>query len=66
MLTAGSQRAVILTHCRRELMQEVWNILIDDEFIAAYQHGFVAQCHDGQSRRFYPRLFTYSADYPEK
>jgi hypothetical protein len=47
-------------------MQEVWNILIDDEFIAAYQHGFVAQCHDGQSRRFYPRLFTYSADYPEK
>ncbi|KIM76449.1 hypothetical protein PILCRDRAFT_12697 [Piloderma croceum F 1598] len=41
-------------------MQEVWNTLID--FIAAYNHGFV----DGQRRHFYPRLFTYSADYPEK
>jgi hypothetical protein len=30
------------------------------------QHGIVIMCHDGIERRFYPRIFTYSADYPEK
>jgi hypothetical protein len=24
------------------------------------------RCHDGVERRIYPRIFTYSADYPEK
>jgi len=66
VINKDSQRGAILTHCRRELMQEVWNTLLDGDFMAAYKHGFVIQCHDGQSRRFYPRLFTYSADYPEK
>ena len=31
-----------------------------------YVHGIVIKCCDGVLRRFYPRLFTYSADYPEK
>jgi hypothetical protein len=35
-------------------MQEVWQQLLDDDFLEAYQHGI------------YPRIFTYSADYPEK
>lgn len=39
---------------------------MDDEFINSYEHGTVISCHDGKSRRFYPRIFTYSADYPEK
>jgi hypothetical protein len=26
----------------------------------------VIQCADGIERRIYPRIFTYSADYPEK
>jgi hypothetical protein len=26
----------------------------------------VIKCCDGEWRRFYPRIFTYSADYPEK
>ncbi|KAL6298277.1 hypothetical protein BKA93DRAFT_710038, partial [Sparassis latifolia] len=29
-------------------------------------HGIVITCCDGVQRRFYPRIFTYSADYPEK
>ncbi|KAI0311994.1 hypothetical protein OF83DRAFT_1219078 [Amylostereum chailletii] len=41
-------------------------ILLDEEFMAAYEHGIVILCPDGIHRRFYPRLFTYSADYPEK
>ncbi|KAG2737333.1 hypothetical protein P692DRAFT_20762048, partial [Suillus brevipes Sb2] len=54
------------THCRRELFQGCWNILLDDEFIRAYRHGIVLRCPDGILRRVFPRIFTYSADYPEK
>lgn len=55
-----------LTHCHRELTHEQWKILLDDEFLHAYEHGIVLDCGDGLVRRFYPRIFTYSADYPEK
>ena len=47
-------------------MHAQWKLLLDDEFMEAYQHGVKITCHDGLDRRFYPRLFTYSADYPEK
>ena len=47
-------------------MQEMWNLLLDDEFVTAYKHGFIMLCFDGHLRRFYLRIFTYSADYPEK
>lgn len=56
----------IITHCRRELFHGSWVLIMDDEFIEAYQHGIVVKCGDGIERRFYPRIFTYSADYPEK
>ncbi|KAH7923645.1 hypothetical protein BV22DRAFT_1015047 [Leucogyrophana mollusca] len=55
-----------LTHCHRELFHEQWKVLLDDEFLEAYQHGIVVTCCDGIQRRFYPRIFTYAADYPEK
>ena len=55
-----------MAHCHRELMHEQWRVILDDEFIHAYEHGLVISCCDGQIRRFYPRIFTYSADYPEK
>jgi hypothetical protein len=54
------------THCHREFFHEQWKILLDDEFLQAYEHGIVVCCCDGIKRRFYPRIFTYSADYPEK
>jgi len=47
-------------------MHEIWRLLLDDEFLHAYQHGIVILCMDGVKRRVYPRIFTYSADYPEK
>jgi hypothetical protein len=40
--------------------------MLDDEFLKAYQHGIILECADGIVRRIYPRIFTYSADYPEK
>ncbi|EJD00044.1 uncharacterized protein FOMMEDRAFT_112387 [Fomitiporia mediterranea MF3/22] len=53
-------------HCRREIMQAVWLTLLDDEFINAWKTGIVVLCGDGVLRRLFPRILTYSADYPEK
>ncbi|RDB25667.1 hypothetical protein Hypma_006970 [Hypsizygus marmoreus] len=47
-------------------VHEQWRILLDDEFLHAYEHGLVVQCGDGITRCFYPRIFSYSADYEEK
>ena len=58
--------APLLTHCHRELFHAQWDVLLDDEFLHVYTHGIVIKCHDGIDRRFYPRIFSYSADYPEK
>ena len=56
----------LMTHCRRELLHAQWDILLDDEFLEAYEHGIVIECCDEITRRFYPRILTYSADYKEK
>jgi hypothetical protein len=61
-----SHRPILKTHCRRELIHEVWRLLLDSEFIHAYRHGIVLTCADGIQRRVFPRIFTYSGDYPEK
>jgi hypothetical protein len=55
-----------MTHSRREVLHAQWDILLDDEFMEAYIHGIVIQCCDRIMRRFYLRIFTYSADYQEK
>jgi hypothetical protein len=61
-----SQVSLLLTHCHRELMHQVWALLLDDEFVKAYRHGIIIKCFNGIWRRIYPRIFTYSTDYPEK
>ena len=58
--------AAMLTHLRRELVQAIWILLLDDEFMHAYIHGFLFQLADGIQRVLFPRFMTYSADYPEK
>ena len=57
---------VLHTHCQRELFHKQWKILLNEEFVMAYQHGIVILCCDGIKWRFYPCIFMYSADYPEK
>jgi hypothetical protein len=47
-------------------MHAVWSLLLDNDFVHAYQYGIVIKCWDGVEQRIYPRFFTYSADYPEK
>ncbi|KAF8834363.1 hypothetical protein BDN67DRAFT_985377 [Paxillus ammoniavirescens] len=48
-----------------EFVHAQWQELLDDGFLQAYEHGIVLKCGDGIERRLYPRIFTYSADYPE-
>jgi hypothetical protein len=55
-----------MTHCHHELVQAQWKVLLDNKFLEAYKHGIVILYCDGIARRFYLRVFTYSADYPEK
>ncbi|KAI0816876.1 hypothetical protein BC628DRAFT_1334130, partial [Trametes gibbosa] len=56
----------VLTFCKRELMRQIWLWLMDTEFMDAYEHGMLVTCGDGVVRRLFPRIFSYSADYPEK
>ncbi|EJC99825.1 uncharacterized protein FOMMEDRAFT_93558, partial [Fomitiporia mediterranea MF3/22] len=53
-------------HCRREIMQAVWLVLLDNEFINAWKAGILVLCGDGILCRLFPRILTYSADYPER
>ena len=61
-----SVTSAVLTHCKRELMHAIWAQLLDDEFVDAYANGMLIECADRTIRRVFPRIFTYSADYPEK
>jgi hypothetical protein len=56
----------MLTHIRREIAQAVWKVILDDEFMDAYVHGYLEQLYDEITRLGFPRFLTYSADYPEK
>ena len=56
----------VLKFCKRELMNQIWHLLLDADFIEAYAHGMLIKCGDGVTRRVFPRILTYSADYPEK
>ncbi|EIW62881.1 uncharacterized protein TRAVEDRAFT_114485 [Trametes versicolor FP-101664 SS1] len=56
----------ILTFLKRELMQEVWLLLLDDAFMYCYVHGLLVLCGDAILRRLFPCFNIHSADYPEK
>ncbi|KAG9089568.1 hypothetical protein FRC06_001484 [Ceratobasidium sp. 370] len=57
---------VLVTHLQRELMHAIWVALLDNEFVKAWRTGVVVDCADGIRCRVFPRILTYSADYPEK
>jgi hypothetical protein len=61
-----SAGATLLAHMKRELMQAVWMLLLDDDLLRAYTHGVRVTCADAIERLVFPRFFVYSADYPEK
>lgn len=56
----------MIAHMNREYFHAQWLILLDDELLKAIIEGIVITCTDGVTRRFFIRIFTYAADYPEK
>lgn len=58
--------SAVLTHLRRELMQQVWLLLLDEDFMHAYVHGFEFELAEGEQYLGYPRFLSKSQDYPEK
>jgi hypothetical protein len=58
--------ASVLWFLKIDLMQQIWLLLLDDDFMKAYVHGILINCGDGVKRRIFPQFFTYTADYPEK
>ncbi|KAF8834379.1 hypothetical protein BDN67DRAFT_872912, partial [Paxillus ammoniavirescens] len=44
--SGGKPSNALLTHCHRELFHAQWCILLDDEFLEAYEHGIVISCQD--------------------
>ena len=50
-----------LRQFRRELIHAIWHVLLDDDFMEAYENGIVIMFPDGIQRRIFPRFFTYPA-----
>lgn len=61
-----SPSAEVLTHLRRELMQEIYRLFLDDDLMEAYVEGLDIDFIDEVIRRMFIRFFLYGADYPEK
>lgn len=59
-------RPPLMAHLKHELFQACFHQLLDSRFFDAYANGMVIKRSDGVERWLFPRIFTYSADYPEK
>ncbi|KAF7293438.1 hypothetical protein MIND_01121200 [Mycena indigotica] len=56
----------VYRHLKRELMHRIWDLLLSEDFMDAYDNGIKIRCWDGIVRLIFPRFFIYGADYPEK
>jgi hypothetical protein len=56
----------LVAHLRQEQFHAVWSTILNEEFVAAHKNGVLVTCADKIQRRLYPRVMTYSTDYPER
>ncbi|KAL0060745.1 hypothetical protein AAF712_012477 [Marasmius tenuissimus] len=56
----------VMKHLKQEVMQAVWDLIMDEEFLDAYKESMIIRCADKVRRRFLPKFFSYSVDYPKK
>jgi hypothetical protein len=56
----------VLRFCKREYIQAILQILMNKDFIDAYENGIVSQFADGIFRRGFLRIVFHSGDYPKK
>lgn len=45
--------AATVTHLKRDLFHAIWELLLNPEFLHAYEHGIVLKCADGIFRRIF-------------
>ncbi|KAJ3538209.1 hypothetical protein NMY22_g5263 [Coprinellus aureogranulatus] len=64
--TGGKVPPNLFAYLNRELFHAQWVIILDDDLLKAIIEGIIIECSDGVMRRFFIRIFTYSADYPER
>ena len=65
--TGKAPSAAVCAQARHELAHAAQRVLLNDpDFVKACREGIVVLCQDGVLRRLFPRLLTYSADYPER
>ncbi|KAI0667339.1 hypothetical protein C8Q78DRAFT_994357 [Trametes maxima] len=62
--TAAS--ADVLTFCKHELMQCVWLLLLDEEFMDTYKNGILVVCGDGVTCRIFPPFHDLLGRLPGK
>jgi hypothetical protein len=65
-ITGKAPPAALKAHMHRKFFHALWHLMLDDEFRHAYAHGILICFADGIKRPVFPRIFSYSADYPEK
>ncbi|KAJ3017812.1 hypothetical protein NUW54_g498 [Trametes sanguinea] len=53
-------------YMKRELIQQIWLLLLDDQFMYTYVHGLLLLHGDGLWCRLFLRFLMYAADYLEK
>ena len=58
--------ADVIRFLKHELAQQIWLLLLDERFMAAFRDGILVLCGDGILRRLFLRIIIYTADYPEK
>jgi hypothetical protein len=66
-VTGGSKASDdVKRYVKQSIFHAAWLLLLDARFREAYINGTVIRFSDGIERLVFPRIFTYSADYPEK
>ena len=63
---AGCERVRKLWVSHLNFRKLNFKFLLDEEFCKGYHEGILIKCAHGVERLVYPRILTYSADYPEK
>ncbi|KAF8675505.1 hypothetical protein AX14_005100, partial [Amanita brunnescens Koide BX004] len=56
----------VIMHCKRQLIHLIWLLILHNDFMHAYVHGFHHIFPDRIRQLLFPPLFTYATDYPEK
>ncbi|KAG2343104.1 hypothetical protein BDR05DRAFT_976158 [Suillus weaverae] len=48
----GPTTSQVYMHCKHELMQVIWALLLDNKFMHAYVYGIVIKCSDGVTSNY--------------